>query len=84
MQLFSNSLRTSWYVVVPYSHTSDVTGPFCQKLPMVHDLTLVDFPTHIPDHDDHQPFLLDLFFCSNPDSCTVPSHPPLGVCRDQY
>ena len=39
---------------------------------MAQDLTqIVDFPTCIPDHDDHQPYLLDLFLCSNPDSCTV-------------
>ena len=32
---------------------------------------IVDFPTRIPDRDDPQPYLLDLFLCSNPDSCTV-------------
>ena len=46
---------------------------------MVQDLTqIVDFPTHIPDCDDHQPYLLDLFLCSNPDSCTCDYYPPLG------
>ena len=46
---------------------------------MAQDLTqIVDFPTRIPDRDDHQPYLLDLFRCSNPDFCTVASHPPLG------
>ena len=46
---------------------------------MAQDLAtqIVDFPTRIPDCDDHQPYLLDLFLCSNPD-CTVASHPPLG------
>ena len=38
----------------------------------------VDFPTRIPDCDDDQPNLLDLFICSNSDYCTVASHPPLG------
>ena len=33
--------------------------------------------THL-DPDRGQPYLLDLFRCSNPDSCTVASHPPLG------
>ena len=46
---------------------------------MAQDLTqILDFPTRIPDHDDHQPYLIDLFLCSNPDSCTVAFHPPLG------
>ena len=46
---------------------------------MAQDLIqIVDFLTRIPDRDDHQPYLLDLFLCSNPDSCTVASHPPLG------
>ena len=36
---------------------------------------VADFPIRIPD--DHQPYLLDLFICSNPDSCTVASHPLL-------
>ena len=47
---------------------------------MAQDLTpIVDFPTRIdPDRDDHQPYLLDLFLCSNLDSCTVTFHPPLG------
>ena len=39
---------------------------------------IVDFPTRIPDRDDHQPYLLHLFLCSNPDSCTVASHTHLG------
>ena len=46
---------------------------------MAQDLTqIVDFPTRIHDRNDRQPYLLDLFLCSNPDSCTVASHPPLG------
>ena len=45
---------------------------------MIQDLTqIVDFPTFILDRDDHQPYLLDLFLCSKPDSCTVASHRPL-------
>ena len=39
---------------------------------------IVDFSVRIPDRDDDLPYLLDLFLCSNPDSCTVASHPPLG------
>ena len=38
----------------------------------------VDFPTRIPDRDHHQPYLLDLFLCSNPDSSTVAFYHPLG------
>ena len=54
---------------------ADVAGRFCQEFAMAQELTeIADFP----DCDDHQPFLLDLFLCSNPDSCTVASHPPLG------
>ena len=46
---------------------------------MTQDLThIVDFRTHIPDRDDHQPYLLDLFLCSNLDSSTVASHSPSG------
>ena len=46
---------------------------------MAQDLTQIgDFPTRIPDRDDHQTYLLDLFLCSNPDPCTVASRPPLG------
>ena len=56
----------------------DVAGLFCQEFAVAQDLLIVDFPTHIPDRDDHQPYLLDLFLCSNPDSCTDASHPPLG------
>ena len=45
---------------------------------MAQDLAqIVDFPTRIPHHDDHQPYLLDL--SSNPDSCiVVASYPPSG------
>ena len=46
---------------------------------LAQDLTqIVDFLTRIPYRDDHQPYLLDLFICSNPDSCTVASHPLVG------
>ena len=66
-----NALNTEW---LSHSHTTDVAGLFCQEFAMVQDLTqIVDFPTHI-----HQPYLLDLFLCFNPDSCTVAFHPPLG------
>ena len=69
-----NVHNTEWFC---HSHTTDVAGLFCQEFTMVQDLTqIVDFPTRIPDRDDHQPYLLDLFLCSNPDSCTVASHPP--------
>ena len=71
-----NAHNTEWLC---HSHTTDVAGLFCQGFAMAQDLTqIVDFPTRIPDRDDHQPYLLDLFLCSNPDSCTVASHPPLG------
>ena len=49
--------------------------PLMLQVCFVQDLTqIVDFPTRVPDRDDHQPYLLDLFLCSNPDSCTVASH----------
>ena len=60
----------------PNVHNTDVAGLFCQEFAMAQNLSqIVDFPTCIPDCDDHQPYLLDLFLCSNPDSCTVASHP---------
>ena len=71
-----NAHNTEW---LGHSHTTDVAGVFCQEFALAQDLTqIVDFPTRIPDCVDHQPYLLDLFLCSNPDSCTVTSHPPLG------
>ena len=58
---------------------TDVAGVSCHDFALAHDLTqIVGFPTHIPDREDHHPYLLDLFLCSNPDSCSVSSHPPLG------
>ena len=61
-----------------HSHTTDVAGLFCLEFAMAQYLTqIVDFPTHISNRDDHQPYLLDLFLCFNPDFCTVTSHPPL-------
>ena len=57
----------------------NVAGLFCQEFAMAQDLTqIVDFPTRIPDRDDQQPYLLDILLCSNPESCTVASHSPLG------
>ena len=51
----------------------------CHDFALAHDLTqIVGFPIHIPDRKDHHSYLLDLFLCSNPDSCSVSSHPPLG------
>ena len=71
-----NAHNTEW---LGHSHTTDAAGVFCQEFALAQDLTqIVDFPTRIPDCVDHQPYLLDLFLCSNPDSCTVTSHPPLG------
>ena len=56
-----NGHNTEW--LCP-SHSTDVAGLFCQEFAMVQDLTqIVDFPTCIPEH---QPYLLDLFLCSNP------------------
>ena len=71
-----NAHNTEWLC---HFHTIDVAGLFCQESAMAQDLTqIVDFPTRIPDRDDHQPYLLDIFLCSNPDSCTVASHHTLG------
>ena len=54
-----------------HSHTTDAAGVFCQEFALAQDLTqIIDFPTRFPDRVDHQPYLLDLFLCSNPDSCT--------------
>ena len=70
-----NTHYTEWPC---HSHTIDVANLFCQEFAMAQDLTqIVDLPTRISDCDDHQPYLLDLFLCSNPDFCTVASHPPL-------
>ena len=61
-----NAHNTEWLC---HSNSTDVAGLFCQELAMAQDLTQnVDFPTRIPDCADHYPKLLDLFFCSNPDS----------------
>ena len=58
-----NAHNTEW---LRHSHTTD-----CQEFPMEQDRTqVVDFPTRIPDRDDHQPYHLDL--------CTAAPHPPLG------
>ena len=71
-----NAHNTEWLC---HSHTTHGAGLLCQEFAMAQELTqIVDFPTRIPDHDHHQPYLLDLFLCSNPESCTVASHPPLG------
>ena len=52
---------------------------------MAQDLTqIVDFPAGIPDRDDYQPYLFDLFHCSNPDSCTVASHSSLGKSVNEH
>ena len=64
-----NVHNTEW---LRHSHTTDAAGLFCQEFAMAQDLTQI--PTCIPDCDDHQPYLLDLFLCSNP-----ASHPPLGT-----
>ena len=62
-----------------HSHTNDDAGLFFQEFAIAQDITqVVDFPARIPDCDDHQPYLVDVFLCSNPDSCTVASHRPLG------
>ena len=46
----------------------------------IQDLTQkVSFPMRIPDRTEHDPYLLDLFLCSNPDKCSVSPHPPLGT-----
>ena len=48
-----NAHNTEWLCD---SHTNDVTGLFCQEVAMAQDLThILDFPTHSPDRDDHQP-----------------------------
>ena len=71
-----NAHNTDW---LRHSHITDVAGVSCHDFALAHDLTqIVGFPTHIPDREDHHPYLLDLFLCSNPDSCSVSSHPPLG------
>ena len=71
-------LKPSVNIMVCGDFTTDVAGLFCQEFAMAQDLTqIVDFPTRIPDRDDHQPYLLNLFLCSDPDSYTVASHPPL-------
>ena len=44
------------------------------------DLTQkVSFPRCIPDRAHHNPYLLDLFLCSNLVKCSVSPHPSLGT-----
>ena len=81
-----NAHNTDWLI---HSHTTDAAGISCHDFALSQDLTqIVDFPTRIPDRDDHQPYLLDLFICSNPEKCSASAHPPLGnsdhlvVCVD--
>ena len=69
-----NAHNTEW---LGHSHTTDVAGMFCREFAMSQDFTqIVDFLTRIPDPDDHQPYLLGLILCTNPDSCTFASHHP--------
>ena len=71
-----NAHNTDWLV---HSHATDAAGLSCHDFAMSQDLTqIVDFPTRIPDREDHQPYLLDLFLCSNPEMCSASAHPPLG------
>ena len=62
-----NAHNTEWLC---HTHTIDVAGLFCQEFAMVQGLTC------IPNSDDHPSYIRDLFLCSNPDYCTVASHPP--------
>ena len=41
-----------------------------------HLTQIVSFSMRIPDGVDHDPYLLDLFLCSNPDKCSV--SPPVA------
>ena len=50
-----NDHNTEWLL---HSFTTDVAGLFCQEFAMAQFITqIVDFPNHIPDRDDHQPYL---------------------------
>ena len=76
-----NAHNIEW---LKYPHAADIAGIYSTEDALAHDLTqMIDFPTRIPDRDDHQPYMLDLFLCSNPDSCVVRSHPALGK-SDHY
>ena len=67
-----NTHNTEWLC-----HSQPLMLQVCfVKFAMSQDLTqIVDFPTRIPDRDDHQPYLLDLLLFSNPDlhCCFSPS-----------
>ena len=41
-------------------------------------MTLLNFPTWIPDCDSHSPALLDLFLSSDASICSTMAFPPLG------
>ena len=62
-----------------HSRDIDAAGRLCYNFALTQNLTqMVDFPTHIPDRPDCASHLLDLFLCSNPESCSISAQPPLG------
>ena len=49
------------------------------NFPISYDLTqMVNFPTHIPDCDSHNPALLNLFLSSDASTCSTMAFLPLG------
>ena len=62
-----------------YSSGTDQPGELCYNFSISNDLTqMVNFPTHIPDCDSHNPALLDLFLTSDASICSTMAFPPLG------
>ena len=49
------------------------------NIPISYDLSqMVNFPTHIPDCDSHNPALLNLFLSSDASTCSTMAFLPLG------
>jgi len=62
-----------------YSNRTDAVGLYVETFAVLNDLSqLVDKPTRIPDNEEHDPHLLDLFLTSDPDKYSVAVNAPLG------
>ena len=60
-------------------HSNNLSGLEAYNFSISQSLTqIVDFPTRFPDHDEHNPHLLDLFLTSNPTICKPSGLSPLG------
>ena len=73
-----NAHHIEW---LTHSNKTDDAGMGCYEFALLHDLTqLIDYPTRIPDAENHFSSLLDLFLTSCPNECKPsPPHPPFGT-----